>query len=308
MSESNVRSLILLTTGRRKDLVFWEIKNQADYAGIPLLSMTSISNGSTVRSNDVVTPAQNIPNGKENSSENIGPDSSKFKELLFRVCFDCSPADIDILKKILGNCILLRSAYEEAVAEAIGTDQLWTVLAEMDLVSSVSSKYLLSSMCAPEITSFEELEDNLGTTALRTLVYYLLQEHYPVPSVLKTPVMCLLSRRSQYIQGWANPTETLEHKFQNTLYSIATILIKRGKYNDETRMILQHMLADCRSQRLDDYTSQLKPCLSLLACYHHHVSLPMPPGDAKDRELQLRDEYQRERDSLPNLMTVQHTK
>lgn len=149
MSESNVRSLILLTTGRRKDLVFWEIKNQADYAGIPLLSMTSISNGSTVRSNDVVTPAQNIPNGKENSSENIGPDSSKFKELLFRVCFDCSPADIDILKKILGNCILLRSAYEEAVAEAIGTDQLWTVLAEMDLVSSVSSKYLLSSMCAP---------------------------------------------------------------------------------------------------------------------------------------------------------------
>lgn len=167
MIESNVKSLILLTTGRRKDLVYWEIKNQADYAGIPLLSFTSISSRSTTLSTDDALISTSDNHGKEQSSENVVRlDNIKFKEVLFRARFSCSASDIDVLKNILGNCILLRSAYEETIAEAIGTDQLWAFLAEKDLVSSVTSKSYRSEMWSYPTYATSPVFSPLETLAL----------------------------------------------------------------------------------------------------------------------------------------------
>ena len=147
MTEFTVKSLILLTTGRRRDLVAWEIKNQADYAGVPLLSLTSISSVDTACSDDLLTIASECD--KECSEHHdihsdkyfSTSDNDKFKKVLYRARFSCKTSEIDLLKNVLGNCILLRSAYEEEVAQAIGTDQLWNVLDEKGFSSSVTSKY-----------------------------------------------------------------------------------------------------------------------------------------------------------------------
>ena len=123
-----MKCLILLTTGRGRDLVIWELKNQADFANVPLLSVSSLSENCTGSISDrTVTCAA----------------KKKMNEVLFRAVFSCPAGSEQILKSVLSNCILLRSAYDEEVCRAAGTDQLWNNLFEMGLSTSVSSEPLL---------------------------------------------------------------------------------------------------------------------------------------------------------------------
>lgn len=123
-----MKCLILLTTGRGRDLVIWELKNQADFANVPLLSVSSLSENCTGSISDrTVTCAA----------------KKKMNEVLFRAVFSCPAGSEQNLKSVLSNCILLRSAYDEEVCRAAGTDQLWNNLFEMGLSTSVSSEPLL---------------------------------------------------------------------------------------------------------------------------------------------------------------------
>lgn len=120
-----MKCLILLTTGRGRDLVMWELKNQAAYANVPLLSISNLSNTSSGSISDcVVTCAA----------------KKRLNEVLFRAVFSCPAGCEPILKSVLSNCILLRSAYDQEVCSAAGTDQLWSNLFQMGLSSSVSSE------------------------------------------------------------------------------------------------------------------------------------------------------------------------
>ena len=139
MVESNVKSLVLFTTGRGIDLVIWEIKNQTSYAGVPLLSFTTI-NGDYEFPINFVDQSSTI-SGKETSRTVTSSSTGKFKDALFKATFQCTQDDIHILKEALGNCILLRSAYEIEVASAVGTDLLWNILSEKGLSSSVTGTF-----------------------------------------------------------------------------------------------------------------------------------------------------------------------
>lgn len=134
-----MKSLILLTTGRRKDLVIWEIKNQTEFAGIRLVDFKSLTGVSQRFINPVYPPttSSSIVSGDAPFFASFKESNgSQFNEVLFRAAF--SSADFDLLKEALGNCILLRSAYEEEVTEALGVDQLWKNLSGKGLASSVS--------------------------------------------------------------------------------------------------------------------------------------------------------------------------
>ena len=138
MIESNVKSLILLTTGRRLDLVIWEMKNQIQYAGLDLLSLKSIMTESLC----YVNSADSLNNYEPSSTSIKESSTSKLNEVLFKAVFFCLPTDGDVLKEALGNCVLLRSVYEEEVASAFGTAQLWRILTDEGLSSSISSEIL----------------------------------------------------------------------------------------------------------------------------------------------------------------------
>ena len=137
-----MRSLILLTTGRRLNLVIWEMKNQIEYAGMALLSLKSLMTGSLCYVNSV-------DNYEPSSASTRESSTSKSNEVLFKAVFSCLPTDGDILKEALGNCALLRSVYEEEVAGALGTAQLWRILSDEGLSKSISSENLtlISSAC-----------------------------------------------------------------------------------------------------------------------------------------------------------------
>jgi hypothetical protein len=47
--------------------------------------------------------------------------------------------------------------------------------------------------------------------------------------------------------------------------------------------------------------SEVKDSLGLLVRFHHHMSGTLPRGDARDREKQLRNYYQKEFDSLRHI-------
>jgi hypothetical protein len=78
---------------------------------------------------------------------------------------------------------------------------------------------------------------------------------------------------------------------------LGDVLLKRGKYTDETRMVLEKVLAEYR-QHPAVYASNIEGQLKRLARFHHHVSDTMPPGEERDREEQLRDDYLLEMDAL----------
>ena len=135
-----MKSLILFTTGRGIDLVIWEIKNQTEYAGVPLLSFSNIS-GEYDFPIDSVDPS-NAHIGEHSSSSVSNSCKKRFKDVLFRARFHCTEADINILKEALGNCVLLRIAYAVEIATAVGTDLLWNILSEKGLSTSVSGEIL----------------------------------------------------------------------------------------------------------------------------------------------------------------------
>jgi hypothetical protein len=126
--ESEQKCLILLTRDRGRDLVMWELKNQAAYANVPLLSMSSLSGTGTFLTNDSTVTCE---------------ANKKLNEVLFRAVFSCPKGCEPILKSVLSNCILLRSAYDQELCSAAGMDKLLSDLFEMGLSSSVSCEPLL---------------------------------------------------------------------------------------------------------------------------------------------------------------------
>jgi hypothetical protein len=138
-SESYVKSLILLSTGRNRDLVEWELKNQSLYVGIPLISFSPFLDRSDSGS------CKLYGDGKISEAESTGNASTirhkkTLNEVLYKAEFDCSSHSDHVLKAVIGNCILLRCAYEEPVSCSVGTEQLWKNLLEIDLATSVTSK------------------------------------------------------------------------------------------------------------------------------------------------------------------------
>ena len=138
-SESNVKSLILLTTGRNRDLVKWELTNQSLYSGIPLISFSPFLDRSSSDS------CRLYGDGKMDVTESTGNASTirqrkALNEVLFKAELDCSGHADHVLQAVVANCILLRNAYEEVVSYSVGTEQLWKNLLEMNLASSVTSK------------------------------------------------------------------------------------------------------------------------------------------------------------------------
>lgn len=97
------KNLVLLSTGRNKNLFTWELKNQVEYG---------LGEGSLI---GVTYLKEEIFNSSGNVSDSDGQSG-----VFFRATFRCIPVDIDILKAALANCILLRYAYEEEVVAAIG--------------------------------------------------------------------------------------------------------------------------------------------------------------------------------------------
>ena len=142
-----MRSLILLTTGRRLNLVIWEMKNQIEYAGMALLSLKSLMTGSLCYVNSV-------DNYEPSSASTRESSTSKSNEVLFKAVFSCLPTDGDILKEALGNCALLRSVYEEEVAGALGTAQLWRILSDEGLSKLISSENLTLISSARDVPLF----------------------------------------------------------------------------------------------------------------------------------------------------------
>jgi hypothetical protein len=163
----NVRSLILLTTGRSESLVSWEVRNQVTYAGIEIISITNFSgtssndlevleNTALLTSNSDDKCSKTIPSGsmkdsmkdddsmkdsiKESVKSNMG--NKKLNPVFLRAKFSCSDNEIDLLKSALANCILLRSVYEEEVAVAVGIDQMWKNISDIGLTSFVSGMLL----------------------------------------------------------------------------------------------------------------------------------------------------------------------
>ena len=144
ISESNVKSLILLSTGRNRDLVEWELENQSLYSGIPLLSFSPFLERSDSGS------CRLHGDGKMNVTASTGNASTirrrkTLNEVLYKAEFGCSGHSDHVLEAVIANCILLRCAYEEAVSYSVGTEQLWKNLHEMDLASSVTSKFIIIS-------------------------------------------------------------------------------------------------------------------------------------------------------------------
>jgi hypothetical protein len=111
MIRRDEKNLVLLSTGRNKNLFTWELKNQVEY-GLgegSLIGVTYLKVEIGISSDKV---ANNILAKVNDSDEQSG--------VFFRATFRCIPVDIDILKAALANCILLRYAYEEEVVAAIG--------------------------------------------------------------------------------------------------------------------------------------------------------------------------------------------
>jgi hypothetical protein len=128
------KNLVLLSTGRNKNLFIWELKNQVEY-GLgegSLISVTYIEDKIDISSSNV---QRNITANANNTDEKNG--------VIFRAKFRCLPGDINILKAALANCILLRYVYEEEVVAAIGTDQLWRNLHDKSLTSFVSDIHFI---------------------------------------------------------------------------------------------------------------------------------------------------------------------
>ena len=139
-SESNVKTLILLATGRNRDLVEWELRNQSSYISVLLISFSSLPNRCDSDSSSL------SGDQKKNITESTSNASSirqkrTLNEVLFKVKFDCSGHPDNVLQSVIANCILVRCAYEEVVSHAVGAEQLWKNLFEMDLASSVTSEY-----------------------------------------------------------------------------------------------------------------------------------------------------------------------
>jgi hypothetical protein len=128
------KNLVLLSTGRNKNLFIWELKNQVEY-GLgegSLISVTYLEDKIDISSSSV---HKNITINGNNTNEQNG--------VIFRAKFRCIPGDIDILKAALANCILLRYVYEEEVVAAVGIDQLWRNLHEKSLILSVSDIHFI---------------------------------------------------------------------------------------------------------------------------------------------------------------------
>jgi hypothetical protein len=106
----------------------WELKNQAAYANVPLLSISSLSGTGTFLIDDSTITCE---------------ANNKLNTVLFRAVFSCPAGCEPILKSVLSNCILLRSAYDQELCSAAGMDKLLSNLFEMGLSSSVSSEPLL---------------------------------------------------------------------------------------------------------------------------------------------------------------------
>ena len=134
-----MKSLILLTTGRNRELVEWELRNQSSYSNVPLITFTALQDRRDSHTYSL------SGDGKKNIVESTSNASTirqkrTLNEVLFKAEFDCSHRPDHVLKAVIANCILLRCAYEEVVSHAVGPKQLWKNLFEMDLASSVTSK------------------------------------------------------------------------------------------------------------------------------------------------------------------------
>ena len=124
--KSERKSLILLATGRCRDLVEWELKNQCSYSGVPLVAFSALlvrfeSDGCRLSCDGKI-------NGTTDTSSSAAAAVKQrkiFNEVLFKAEFDCSDHPDHVLKSVIANCILLRCAYEEVVSYAVGTEQLW---------------------------------------------------------------------------------------------------------------------------------------------------------------------------------------
>jgi hypothetical protein len=103
MVRDGEKNLVLLSTGRNKNLFTWELKNQVEYG---------LGEGSLI---GVTYLKEEI--GISSGNVNVSDEQSG---VFFRATFRCIPVDIDILKAALANCILLRYVYEEEVVAAIG--------------------------------------------------------------------------------------------------------------------------------------------------------------------------------------------
>lgn len=141
-SETNVKTLILLATGRDRDLVEWELRNQSSYISVPLISFSSFldrcdgdsSSVSGDRKKDITESTSNASSIRQKRTSN---------EVFFKAKFDCWGHPEHILQAVIANCILVRCAYdEELVSYALGAEQLWKNLFEMNVASSVTSEYI----------------------------------------------------------------------------------------------------------------------------------------------------------------------
>ena len=77
----------------------------------------------------------------------------------------------------------------------------------------------------------------------------------------------------------------------------ADVLAKRGKYTEENRRVLEHLLALQRMHPL--YKPYLKETYGRLSRFHHHVTGTLPWGFARDREVTIWHNYQTEYKKLP---------
>ncbi len=117
MNKDYVKNIVLLSTGRNKNLVAWELRNQISYClgETALVSITYLDNEIDISTeNKTSAIALNID------------DSVEQNGVFFKAKVQCIPAEIDILKAALANCILLRYVYEEEVVAAVGRFKLQT--------------------------------------------------------------------------------------------------------------------------------------------------------------------------------------
>lgn len=69
------------------------------------------------------------------------------------------------------------------------------------------------------------------------------------------------------------------------------ILIKRGKYNDEGRAVLEKLMALYLKHPTDEAYDHIVYILARSSTYHQDTGDAMPLGDARDREIKLADRY-----------------
>lgn len=76
-----------------------------------------------------------------------------------------------------------------------------------------------------------------------------------------------------------------------TVYLLGAILVKRDKYTEDTRIVLEHLLYLCRLQRMPEFRTDVVYALQGLARFHAHMSEIAPPGTVREKERMLKEKY-----------------